>query len=105
MKPISSQEFTEKVEKGSGTAFIDFFAGWCGPCRIFGPIFEEVANEYDDDSVSFYKVDVDASGDIAAKYGVRGIPTVLAIKDGKVVDSSTGLMQKQEFLSFIEKNK
>nr|MDA3779555.1 thioredoxin [Bacteroidales bacterium] len=72
---------------------IDFWAEWCGPCRMIGPIIEELSNEYEGKAVCT-KVDVDSNPAISAKYGIRNIPTVLFIKNGEIVDKQVGAVPK-----------
>jgi len=80
---------------------IDFWAEWCGPCRIVGPIVEELATEYGD-RVTIGKVDVDNNDEITSKYGIRNIPTILFIKNGQVVDKQVGAAQKTVLAEKIE---
>lgn len=81
-------------------AVVDFYATWCGPCKMFGPIFEEVAKE---SNINFVKLDVDKSSDIAREYGVMSIPTIILFRNGKEVNRHTGFMSKEEFTSFIKR--
>lgn len=83
----------------SDTAVVDFYATWCGPCRMFGPIFEEVSSE---NNYNFVKLDVDKSEDIARKYGVMSIPTIILFKDGKEIKRMTGFMSKDDFVKFLK---
>jgi thioredoxin 1 len=76
-----------------GLTIIDFWAQWCGPCRILGPIIDTLATENTD--INIYKIDVDGSPESCAKYGIRSIPTVLFLKDGEVVDKFTGAKSKE----------
>lgn len=80
------------------TAVVDFYATWCGPCKMFGPVFEEVA---EGNSVNFVKVDVDKNSDIAREYGVMTIPTVILFKDGREVKRNIGYMSKDELIDFM----
>lgn len=80
-------------------AVVDFYATWCGPCKMFAPIFEEVSNDYD---INFIKIDVDNYQDIAREYGVMSIPTIILFKDGKEVKRNTGFMSKEDFINFLK---
>ena len=80
-------------------AVVDFYATWCGPCKMFGPIFEELSEESD---INFVKLDVDKNEDIARKYGVMTIPTVILFENGEEVKKHIGLMSKEELEEFIK---
>ena len=87
---ITDATFDEVVLKSDKPVVVDFWAAWCGPCRMVGPIIDEVSNEYEGKAV-VGKVDVDANQEFAAKYGVRNIPTVLVFKDGEIVSRQVGV--------------
>ncbi|HMM04633.1 MAG: thioredoxin [Dysgonomonas sp.] len=91
----------EDVLKSDKPLVIDFWAEWCGPCRMVGPIVEELAAEYAG-KVTIGKVDVDNNDDITSKYGIRNIPTILFIKNGEVVDKQVGAAQKAVLVEKIE---
>ena len=80
-------------------AVVDFYATWCGPCRMFGPVFEEVSK---DEDFNFVKLDVDKYSDIAREYGVMSIPTVILFENGNEVKRFTGSMSKDEFIKFLK---
>lgn len=80
-------------------AVVDFYASWCGPCKMFGPIFEETANE---NNINFIKLDVDKHSEIAREYGVMSIPTIILFKEGKEVKRHTGFMSKEQLIEFIK---
>ena len=79
-------------------AVVDFYATWCGPCKMFGPIFEEVSEK---ESINFIKLDVDKHPEIAREYGVMTIPTIILFNNGKEVKRYTGFMSKDELIKFI----
>ena len=100
MKNITSENFAE-LEAAGLPIVLDFYATWCGPCKKIGPIIEELAEEYAG-KVSIAKCNVDDDDELASKYGIRNVPTVLFIKNGEVVDKHVGAAPKSEFVSKIE---
>lgn len=93
---ITDATFEEIVLKSAQPVMVDFWATWCGPCRMLGPIIEEIATDFDGKAV-VGKVDVDANQEFAAKYGVRNIPTVLVFQNGEVVGRQVGVAPKQTY--------
>lgn len=93
---ITDANFEELVVNSDKPVMIDFWAVWCGPCRMIAPIVEEMSAEYEGKAV-IGKVDVDNNQDVAMKYGIRNIPTVLFVKNGEVVDKQVGAAPKQVF--------
>ena len=89
---FTDSNFQETALEG-GVSVVDFWAEWCGPCRLVGPIIDDLATEYEG-KAKIGKVDVDANPEISLKYGVRSIPTILFIKDGEVVDKHVGSTTK-----------
>jgi thioredoxin 1 len=91
----STANFNNDVIKSAKPVLVDFWAEWCGPCRILGPILDELATEVGDKAL-ICKVNVDENGELAQQYGIRGIPTMIFFKDGKVAKTLVGVQPKEE---------
>ena len=98
LKHINSSEFKEMVENKQDF-IVDFYADWCGPCKMMAPVFEELAERYSDKV--FCKVNVDEAGDIAAEYGVMSIPMFMIFNEGQPVKKQLGVMSEDDFLKFL----
>ena len=98
---ITDASFDEVVLKSDKPVLVDFWATWCGPCRMLGPVIEELATEYEG-RVVVGKVDVDNNQEFAAKYGVRNIPTVLVFKDGEVIGRQVGVQPKKTYTDALD---
>ena len=98
---ITDANFEELVVKSDKPVMIDFWAVWCGPCRMIAPIVEEMSTEYEGRAV-VGKVDVDSNPNVAMKYGIRNIPTVIFVKNGEVVDKQVGAAPKQAFAAKLD---
>ena len=96
---VNKEEFEKILESEKGIILVDFWAGWCGPCKVLGPTLEEVSNELED--ITILKVDVDNNPELSTEYSVRNIPVVYAIKDGKQLDKFVGAKSKEDIISFI----
>lgn len=102
-KSVTDSSFDQDVLKSSVPVLVDFWAEWCGPCKAIGPKLEEIANEMGG-KVTIAKVNVDENPDSPAKYGVRGIPTLILFKDGKEVDQIVGNHPKENIAALISKH-
>jgi thioredoxin 1 len=98
---ITDTNFDELVLKSDKPVVIDFWAEWCGPCRMVGPIVEEIGNDFADKAV-VGKLDVDSNPGITARFGIRNIPTVLFFKNGDIVDKQVGAVPKSNLVSKLE---
>jgi thioredoxin 1 len=92
---FDNANFEEKAINADKVVMVDFWAEWCGPCRMVGPIVEELANEYGDQAV-IGKVNVDENPEISMRFGIRNIPTILFLKNGEVVDKQVGAVPKHQ---------
>ena len=97
LKHINDRE-EFKAAVAEGTVLVDFFATWCGPCKMLSPVLEEVSNEVD---ATIIKVDVDEAGPLAAQFGIQAVPTLILFKNGERVDVRMGYQNKNQLLAFI----
>lgn len=93
-KVIDSYEFVEKVENTKGVVVVDFFATWCGPCKMLAPVFEGVSKDMKD-KARFFKLDIDECENIARKYRIAAVPTMIIFKDGVPVENLAGFMPRE----------
>ncbi len=99
---VTDGDFEQQVLQSDIPALVDFWAAWCGPCRTVGPIVEELAEEYKG-KIKVAKLDVDNNKQVASKYGVRGIPTLMLFKDGQIVDQIVGAVPKSRIKELLDK--
>ncbi len=100
---VTDSDFGDVIEKGNGLSVVDFWAEWCGPCRLVAPVMEQLAKEYAD-KLRVAKVDVDANQQVAMRYNIRSIPSILFFKDGKHVDTVIGAVPKPALEAKIEEH-
>ena len=103
VKILKKSEFKTMVEVSNSLVLVDFYATWCGPCKMLAPVIDEIAEE--ESVAAIYKVEVDSLMDIAMKYSVQSVPTLMIFKNGKPVDTLIGYHSKEEIINFINENK
>lgn len=96
---VNQESFEKIIHESSKPVLVDFWATWCGPCRMLAPVLEEVAEERQD--ITVCKVDVDEERELALEYGISSIPTLLVFKNGEVVKKSIGVISKEEMLALL----
>ncbi|MGW8114401.1 thioredoxin [Caproicibacterium sp. NSD3] len=99
IKALTSENFEAEVLKESKTVLVDFWASWCGPCRMLSPVVDQIAEERKD--IKVCKVNIDEQPELAQKFDVMSIPTLLVFRDGKQVNSSVGVRPKQDILNLL----
>ena len=100
---LTDAEFENQVIKSEKPILVDYWAEWCGPCKMIAPVLEEVASELSD-KILIGKLNVDENSETPPKYGIRGIPTLMLFKNGEVVGTQVGAISKSDLISFIENN-
>jgi len=97
---VSDASFEQDVLKASGPVLVDFWAEWCGPCKMIAPVLEDLAEEFAG-KLTIVKLNIDANPDTAPAYGVRGIPTLMIFKDGEVAGTKVGALSRTQLAEFI----
>ncbi|AIN16915.1 MULTISPECIES: thioredoxin TrxA [Yersinia] len=100
---LSDESFGTKVLEADGLVLVDFWAEWCGPCKMIAPILDEIAEEYEG-RLTITKLNIDDNQATAPKYGIRGIPTLLLFRDGEVVATKVGALSKGQLKEFLDAN-
>ena len=103
IKHVSDATFEQDVLKSDEPVLVDYWAEWCGPCKMIAPILDEVSRDYDG-RVQVAKLNVDDNQEVAAKYGIRGIPTLMLFKGGNVEATKVGALSKSQLTAFIDSN-
>jgi len=98
--PVSDKDFDSEVLKKEGIVVVDFYADWCGPCKMMSPVLDELSEKKPE--ISVRKIDVDSNPSSAAKYGIRGIPTLLFFKDGKIETTKVGGQSLEDLINVID---
>ena len=93
-------EFNEKISQGR--VLVDFFATWCGPCKMLAPVLEDIDNKKEAGDLLIVKVDVDEAGEIAMKFGIQSIPTLILFENGKAINKALGYLPKPQLLNFLK---
>ena len=100
---VSDESFEADVLQAEVPVLVDYWAEWCGPCKVIAPVLEEIAAEYDG-RLQVCKLDIDANGDTPPKYGIRGIPTLMLFKNGQVEATKVGALSKSQLTAFLDSN-
>jgi thioredoxin 1 len=100
---VTDESFEQEVLKSSNPVLVDYWADWCGPCKMIAPVLDEIADEYDG-KVRIAKLNIDQNPDTPPRYGIRGIPTLMLFKQGEVEATKVGAVSKSQLTAFIDSN-
>jgi thioredoxin 1 len=101
LQNVTDAAFDQEVLKSGTPVLVDFWAEWCGPCKMLTPVLEEVAGEYTN-RLKVVKINVDENNEVPAKYGIRGIPTLILFKNGSILATKVGALTKSQLVSFLD---
>lgn len=101
IKNVSDASFDADVLQATGPVLVDYWAEWCGPCKMIAPVLDELASDYQG-KLTIAKMNVDENRDVPAKFGIRGIPTLMLFKDGQLAATKVGAMNKSQLTAFID---
>lgn len=100
---LTDDSFDDTIKNAKGPVLVDFWAAWCGPCKMIAPYLDQLAGEMEGQA-TIAKVNVDENGDLSARFGIRSIPTLMVFKDGRVVDQTIGALGKDHLRGLIQKH-
>jgi thioredoxin 1 len=100
---LTDDSFDETIKNAQGPVLVDFWAAWCGPCKMIAPYLDQIAGEVEG-KATVAKVNVDENGDLTARFGIRSIPTLVVFKNGRLVDQAVGMLQKEELRTLLQKH-
>ena len=100
---ITEDTFDESIRAATGPVLVDFWAPWCGPCRAIAPVLDEIAGEFAG-RATVAKVNVDENGDLAARFGIRSIPSLLVFKSGRIVEQAVGALPREQIRQLVQKH-
>ncbi len=100
---LNDDDFEDKVLKAGGPVLVDYWAEWCGPCKMIAPVLEEIASDYDG-KLTVAKINIDDNPSTPQRYGVRGIPTLMLFKNGEVEATKVGALSKSQLAAFLDSN-
>lgn len=101
---FNDENFKSEVDDYQGLVLVDFFAPWCGPCKLMGPIIDELAEHYKDKEIKIGKYNVDEGQAVAGKFNIMGVPTLILFEDGKEIEHIVGMRSKEDLMLLIDKN-
>ena len=104
IKNLTTNEFEQEILKNEKPVIVDFWAPWCAPCKMIAPVLEELDKEFKGENVEFFKFNIDEEANLAARYGIRSIPTFLLFKNGAIISQQAGALPKDTLRAWIKQN-